>query len=110
MTTAEQRREHNRRYYHESGGKDKVVARNKANIERNRTFIRTIKEGSPCLDCGAYYPFYVMQFDHVGVKRDAISRMVANGFSIESLEAEISQCELVCSNCHAERTHSRRAS
>lgn len=58
----------------------------------------------PCMDCGASYPYYVMDFDHVrGTKAFNISRTV--GQSPESLRAEIAKCDLVCSNCHRLRTH-----
>jgi hypothetical protein len=62
----------------------------------------------PCTDCKVQYPYYVMQFDHVrGKKRFTIS----SGYltrSKEAVEAEVAKCEVVCSNCHTERTHSRR--
>lgn len=108
MTTPDQRKEHNRKYYYESGGKDRVVARNKANIQRNREYVKAIKESSSCTDCGISYPYYVMQFDHVTNKEAGISRMVGDGYSIKRLDEEIAKCELVCANCHMERTQSRR--
>jgi len=62
---------------------------------------------APCTDCGKCYPPYVMQFDHVrGVKVRAVSLM--NDWALQRLMDEIAKCELVCANCHAERTDSRR--
>lgn len=61
----------------------------------------------PCADCGKRYPPYVMDLDHVrGEKRFAL----ANGHrkADERFHAEIDKCEVVCANCHRERTHQRR--
>lgn len=63
---------------------------------------------TPCLDCGKKYPGPCMDFDHIGSKTMAISKMVHEGFSIENIKEEISKCELVCILCHKTRTHSRK--
>lgn len=66
-----------------------------------------VKEGNPCDDCHKFFPSYVMQFDHVrGRKLHNISDM--GRYSLDSLEAELSKCDIVCSNCHAVRTYFRR--
>lgn len=76
-------------------------ARNKETADRAKS--------KPCEDCGVQYPAHVMQFDHVdGTKVRAISQMVHRGFSLEKLRAEIEKCEVVCGNCHADRTWRRR--
>lgn len=73
--------------------------------ERNRQLIRDAKD-RPCSDCGIQYPYYVMQFDHVrGVKSFNVS--VGWNNSYERIEAEIAKCDVVCANCHAERTYQR---
>jgi hypothetical protein len=73
---------------------------------RNKAFIDDVKGTNPCTDCGVAYPSYVMQFDHiVDGKRGNVADMARSGFSLENLQAEIDKCELVCANCHAERTH-----
>jgi len=70
-----------------------------------REFVRNYKAGKPCLDCGQSYPYYIMEFDHVyGVKRRNISDLT----TIASIRLEIPKCELVCANCHRERTFKRR--
>ncbi len=62
----------------------------------------------PCADCKKSFPPYVMDFDHVrGTKVKNIAHMVARATKKE-LEAEIAKCEVVCSNCHRERTHQRK--
>lgn len=60
----------------------------------------------PCADCGLRYPPYIMQFDHVrGEKEFNIGRGTSSGVSQERLDAEIAKCDIVCANCHAERTY-----
>lgn len=59
----------------------------------------------PCMDCGVKYPPHVMDFDHKTDKKFLVSRAVAKGVGLWTLNTEISKCEVVCSNCHRERTH-----
>ena len=60
----------------------------------------------PCTDCGVSYPPYVMDFDHVwGEKVAAISQMIT--WAWEDVQTEMAKCEVVCSNCHRQRTHER---
>ena len=60
----------------------------------------------PCMDCGIKYPPYVMQFDHVRGQK-----LFNIGLRIDANEVtwttEIAKCDIVCANCHAERTHQR---
>jgi hypothetical protein len=71
---------------------------------RLRQFIKTLKETTPCADCGVFYPSYVMDFDHKFDKRALVSEMVSMG-SMKKLKEEIAKCDIVCSNCHRIRTH-----
>jgi hypothetical protein len=71
--------------------------------ERNRDILRAAK-AKPCADCGRSYPHYVMDLDHRrGKKVRACSRMHQTGARM--LKAEIAKCDVVCANCHRERTH-----
>jgi len=47
-----------------------------------------------------------MDFDHVGEKTSEVSALVRTRGTKRLLE-EIEQCELVCANCHRERTFKR---
>jgi hypothetical protein len=50
-----------------------------------------------------------MQFDHVrGEKLFNVSYFRSKA-KIDFLLAEIAKCDVVCANCHAIRTHERRA-
>jgi hypothetical protein len=62
----------------------------------------------PCTDCEIEYPPYVMDFDHVRPgKTKNVTKMIGRN-SKELIAAEIALCEVVCSNCHRERTYQRR--
>jgi len=87
--------------------KAKSAASNRKLRLRNRDYIKNIKESNPCLDCGQFYPYYVMHFDHIYDKNGSVSDLSRASSSIERIQKEIDNCELVCANCHAERTYSR---
>lgn len=73
------------------------------------TAIAVRLKSRPCLDCKIEYPSWVMQFDHVrGEKVADIANLVRLG-SLQNLLDEISKCDVVCANCHAQRTHERRS-
>ena len=93
-----------RRHYHNN--KEAYIERAKVHKNKLREYVKELKN-NPCTDCGTTYPYYVMHFDHLSDKVDGINKMVANGVSMEVLQAEIAKCELVCANCHAERTFQR---
>ena len=68
-------------------------------------WLRELKSGHPCTDCGRVYPPEVMQWDHLpGTQKLADVSPIR---SREAVLAEIAKCELVCTNCHAMRTFRR---
>jgi hypothetical protein len=72
---------------------------------RKRGLVNDIKSSTPCADCRGKFPPYVMDFDHVrGVKAFGIGQATIRPVSIDELAAEIAKCDVVCSNCHRERT------
>lgn len=88
--------------------------KNKAKQHERNTFTKRSmatflqeEKSKPCVDCGVSYPYYVMQFDHIGSDKVAGVGVLARTASIERVKAEIAKCELVCANCHAERTWQR---
>lgn len=94
------------RYYLEY--KDRIVESNRERRNKIRQQIRDYKEGKPCSDCDVKYPYYIMDFDHVGDdKVKNISRLAADAPNWERILVEIEKCELVCANCHRHRTHMR---
>lgn len=67
-------------------------------------FIRKAKE-KPCADCGKSYPYYVMDFDHLSDKKFTLGS--GYNYSVDTIKSEIAKCDVVCSNCHRERTFRR---
>jgi hypothetical protein len=63
----------------------------------------------PCADCGLRFPSYVMQFDHrdASDKSYTVTRMIGRAGRLKILE-EAAKCDIVCANCHRERTYRSR--
>ncbi len=63
----------------------------------------------PCADCGLSFPPCAMDFDHRDptTKRTAVSRMIGRA-GVAAIMAEVAKCDIVCANCHRERTFRRR--
>lgn len=60
----------------------------------------------PCTDCGVRYPAHVMDLDHTGEKTGDVSVLrVSRG--METVLTELEKCEVVCANCHRQRTFER---
>lgn len=91
-------------YYATNG--DSERARVRARAAEQRDELDRLK-AKPCADCNVQYPPWVMQFDHINDdKEHTISRLRrAKRFSEAFREAE--KCEVVCANCHADRTYQR---
>lgn len=69
----------------------------------------TDAKNRPCMDCGIKYPHYVMDLDHRDdAEKVAVVSDYSKGFGKKRLLEEIAKCDVVCSNCHRERTHRRR--
>jgi hypothetical protein len=63
-------------------------------------FVASLKN-VPCADCGGMFHYCQMDFDHVrGEKLGGVSRMNTK----EAILEEVAKCEVVCANCHRERT------
>lgn len=96
----EQRRKH---YY---ANKQAYLKRNREVVNKRKAWVN-YKKSVPCADCGHRYPAYVMDFDHrdPSIKVNNVSVLVS--WSWKRLMAEVEKCDVVCSNCHRERTHNR---
>ena len=74
--------------------------------QRNREFIVRAKS-KPCMDCGTQFNPWVMQFDHRDRTVKFFDMSNVRRSSIKKIEAEIAKCDVVCANCHAQRTYDR---
>lgn len=59
-----------------------------------------------CVDCGET-DADVLEFDHLGPKRAEIKTLMHQGLSTPALLNEITECDVVCANCHRRRTAKR---
>ena len=89
-----------------------LARRRERRAERKVEFMawyNALKEQLPCADCGGRFPAPAMQWDHLpGTdKRANVANLLPRLCKSRVLE-EIAKCELVCANCHAIRTVSRR--
>lgn len=74
--------------------------------QKIRQRLRELKEG-PCTDCKKTYPYYVMDWDHVRGQKVGNMGQLSNSGGLQKALEELKKCELVCANCHRERTHQR---
>lgn len=73
-----------------------------------KAMVRKLKD-KPCAECGERYPPWVMDFDHrPGVEKVLdLSRAVRKAWSERQILEEAAKCDVVCSNCHRDRTYKR---
>lgn len=85
------------------------AARKREARDRNKEYIRSVKEKSVCADCHKSYHYSQMDFDHVdGKKKHNLARYANSAVSIKTIKDEIAKCEVVCANCHRYRTWERQ--
>ncbi len=92
---------------HRLGFKNANAARTAAARKKRREMVAEIKLEKGCADCGVMglHP-ESYDFDHVrGKKKFNISQATTTSEPV--LRQEIAKCDVVCSNCHRQRTASR---
>jgi hypothetical protein len=72
--------------------------------KNKRDFINSLKD-KPCADCGIKYAPWIMQFDHLvrSTKEHHVGSLVM--YSKKRVLKEAAKCEVVCANCHADRSY-----
>ena len=90
------------------GQKDKTNARRKDHRSKIRKYIQEYKSKQTCADCKENYPYWILEFDHLDNKKFNIGKYQNNTVSLRRVKEEIKKCEVVCSNCHKNRTFQRR--
>ncbi|OGH24954.1 MAG: hypothetical protein A3B47_02535 [Candidatus Levybacteria bacterium RIFCSPLOWO2_01_FULL_39_24] len=98
-------------YYHQNRERQLYLAKKRKlkYIVERKEFLGKIKN-KPCFDCGKKYPAWVMDFDH----RDGKKKVASISFltfrklvKFDKIKEEIAKCDLVCANCHRDRTYRR---
>lgn len=77
----------------------------RANAKR-RDYLHQMKS-RPCADCGVQYPYYVMDFDHREGEEKEFEMNRVSYVTMRAIKREIEKCDVVCANCHRERTYQR---
>ena len=91
---------------HYKRNKRSYLDRNTRAYQRHRELIRQAKS-RPCADCGVQYPYYVMDFDHRDGEEKLFELNSVARKTITGILREIEKCDVVCANCHRERTQRR---
>lgn len=84
--------------------KEDYNANARATYLKKANYIRAAKD-VPCADCGESYPYYVMDFDHQRDKDFMLSQAPTKQVSWKRIDEEIAKCDVVCANCHRQRTY-----
>jgi len=108
-TCRECQHEHQDNWYqsHKQEHLDNVHERKRRLRDEAREWVYQYLLTHPCTQCGESDP-RVLEFHHEGDKDRAVSELVAGGYPIERIQAEISGCIVLCSNCHRKLTMDQR--
>lgn len=94
-------------YHCGAGQKDKTRQRQRDRRSKNMKHVQEYKQNHGCSDCKEDYPYWILELDHVrGTKIGNLSVMVKQN-TLEEVIAELEKCDVVCSNCHRNRTWNR---
>lgn len=92
--------------HYQSNKREYVLRARKYRKEVVGGWLREYKSNHPCKDCGKFYHYCQMDFDHLRDKTRSVNGMISASGK-QRLLAEIAKCDLVCANCHRLRTFRR---
>ena len=102
----EKQRQWSKEYYYRN--QKAQIKRNKDKKDSIRDYIKKYKEFRGCMDCGTKFPYYVLDLDHrVGTEKMFTPAHLHRTNSWTKMIEELKKCDVVCANCHRQRTHSR---
>lgn len=79
-----------------------------------RQWMKDHKDRTPCVDCSAragypvFYRFWVLEYDHLPGTKCRNLGTEGRKLTEAELMYEVAKCDVVCANCHKERTHFRQ--
>ena len=91
---------------HYKRNKRQYIDRTLRSHAKRREYLHQIKS-QPCADCGVQYPYYVMDFDHREGEEKVFEMNHVNYVTMSAIKREVEKCDVVCANCHRERTYQR---
>lgn len=71
--------------------------------DKARQYVVDYLKSHPCIDCGEP-DIIVLDFDHLGDKKDDISNLIGHARSLSVIIKEIDKCVVRCANCHRRKT------
>jgi len=93
----------------EAGAPEKkaYIAKKRMRWQANIKMLNELRD-VPCFDCGGRFAPCVMQFDHrdPDAKLFAVTRIISRSRKV--ILEEVEKCDIVCTNCHLDRTYRRR--
>jgi uncharacterized Fe-S radical SAM superfamily protein PflX len=109
----------NREWMNEQAAKKRAKYKRKGRTKshenakrRNKAIVRSHKlAAGSCHDCGLQiteHNLYKFDFDHRDPTLKKFSLSAPGTYAIETVLEEIAKCDVVCRNCHADRTHGNR--
>ena len=84
-----------------------LVTRNQRRKEM-WALVQTYKQKKGCRECGYNKSAHALQFDHLRDKKANVSDLIRSDYGIKTIWEEIGKCQVLCANCHAETTHTRK--
>lgn len=90
---------------HYQKNKQAYLDRNNRRMQEVMARIDELKASTPCADCGQYFKSKITDFHHrdSGEKYKIVSQMRTKT-TLPKILKEIAKCDLLCANCHRERT------
>lgn len=93
------------RYYRSH--KERCIERSTNHRRKYWEYLNKIK-AKPCKDCDIQYSPWQMDFDHRPGSNKSFCVSTMKYRSRTLVEKEIAKCDIVCANCHRQRTHLRK--
>lgn len=83
--------------------------RNGVSYKQKQQFVRNLKDNKICLDCKRTYRYWMLDFDHRPgtIKICEMSHCYHKLHTQEAILNEASKCDIICTNCHRDRTFMR---
>lgn len=94
-------------YHLGMGQKEKSLVRQRMIRTKVSAFLQEYKQEKGCYDCKENYPYWMLEFDHLSNKSFTIGNYRTYTVDIEIIKKEIEKCQVVCANCHKNRTFLR---
>ena len=95
-------------YHLGMGQKEKSISRKRMIRSRVTAFLQEYKQSRACADCKENYPYWMLDFDHLGDKSFNLSAYRNFSVNMEIIKKEVEKCEVVCANCHRNRSFLRQ--